>query len=454
MIPELKELYAECKTEVEKDFFDVLRLPSISTDQGHDEATLKTCEWVANYLRESGLEVEVWETPRLPVVFATWLGAGANTPTVLMYNHYDVQPVDPLDEWESDPFEPVVKDGEVYARGAQDNKGQMIYCLAAVRALMRRDGKLPVNLKFIVEGEEESKSVGLEKILPARKEQLKADVVLVADLDMANPTTPAVTLGMRGMIAINVELKGADGDLHSGMHGGIVYNPLHAMVEMLAKLRDERGRITVPGFYDDVAPLSDYERSQLSIEIDEDAYQETFGALTNGGERDFSAGERNKIRPTLEINGIHGGYGGPGTKTVIPARVEAKLTSRLVKGQDPQKILASLKSYLHELCPEGMEMNITDFGAEPALRTAADVPVVAKVKEAHTEVFGNTCELRLSGGSIPIISKLGQAASADVVGLGLGLLDDNIHAPNEHFGLDRLELGFITMIRILQRIGQ
>lgn len=453
MIQELKTLYAECKAEVEKDYLDVLRIPSISTDPAYDEATLKNCEWVANYLRKSGLEVEIWDTPRLPVVFGTWMGAGAEAPTVLVYNHYDVQPVDPLDEWDNDPFDPVVKDGEVYARGAQDNKGQMIYCLAAVRALMKRDGKLPVNLKFIVEGEEESKSVGLEKILPARRDQLKADVVLVADLDMASPARPAVTLGMKGMIALNIELQGAKGDLHSGMNGGIVYNPLHALVEILAKLRDERGRITVPGFYDDVEPLSDFERSQLSIEIDEDEYRQTFGALTNGGEQGFSAGMRNKARPTLEINGIHGGYGGPGTKTVIPARAEAKLTSRLVKAQDPEKILASLKSYLKELCPEGMKMTLTDYGAEPALRTPIDSPLVEQVRAAHADVFGTDCELRLSGGSIPILSKLGEVASAPVIGLGLGLPDDNIHAPNEHFGLDRLELGFITVIRILQRIG-
>ncbi len=444
----MEELYDE--RQLLEDYFTFLRIPSISADPAHADDVRAACSFVEGYLKDSDLDVEVWETPDYPVVFGSYLEAGPGKPTLLIYGHYDVQPVDPLDEWITPPFEPTVRDGQVYARGAQDNKGQILYTMYAIRALMKRDGKLPINLKIVVEGQEETKSLGFAQILQARAQDLQADYLLAPDFDIPSIDQPAVTCGLRGMIALTVELWSSKIDLHSGGHGGVVYNPNHALVEMLAKLRDAEGRVTVRGFYDDVEELNDHEKQLLSLEFDEEKYKRDFGAQMTGGEKGYTPGQSNRVRPTLELNGISGGYAGPGIKTVIPARAEAKISCRLVPGQDPEKIIRAIKQQLEETLPEGVEMKITEYGGDRAVKTAPDFPFVRALSQAYKEVFGKECKLTLSGGSVPISAKLSDACGAPPVFMGIGLIDDDIHAPNEHFGIDRLKLGFLTVARLLE----
>jgi acetylornithine deacetylase/succinyl-diaminopimelate desuccinylase-like protein len=442
------DLYDE--EQLTRDYFDFLRFRSISADPEYGGEMRACADWVAKYLEESGLQVEQWETPGYPVVAGKWMGAEGK-PTLLLYGHYDVQPVDPLDEWESDPFEPTVRGRDVFARGAQDNKGQILYAMAAIRALMKRDGKLPINVKVCIEGEEESKSVGFSKVLEERKEQLQADYLVAPDFDIPAADRPSIVLGLRGLVALTVDLRGSKHDLHSGMAGGIVYNPNHALVEMLAALRNEEGQVVVPGFYDDVEMLSDEERDLLTLDLgDEQLYREEFEAEANGGEADLPPGESARARPTLEINGISGGYSGPGFKTVIPAQAQAKISCRLVPHQDHAKIRDAIVKFLEERCPKGMEMTVTDHGGAGAMRASVKGPLVDALAKAYEEVFGKECVRTLSGGSVPITQQLARVAGAEAVFMGTGLMSDAIHAPNEHFNLDRQRLGFQVFARFLE----
>jgi acetylornithine deacetylase/succinyl-diaminopimelate desuccinylase-like protein len=449
----LKSLFNKYKAELLEDYKALLRIPSISADPAYSKEVLKAAAWIETYLKESGLKVEVWDTPHYPVIFGSWLEAGPNRPTLLLYGHYDVQPVDPLDEWDTPPFEPSEREGKIYARGAQDNKGQLLYTLCAIRALLKRDGKLPLNLKITIEGEEETKSTGFIQILASKAAQLKADYFVSPDFDIPALDRPAVTLGLRGLVALTVELRGSKLDPHSGSHGGMVFNPNHALIELLSKLRDEQGRVTLSGFYDDIAPLSTEERKLLSIEIDEKSYSQEFGAALTGGERQFTPGERRVLRPTLEINGIHGGYGGPGFKTVIPAKALAKISCRLVPGQNPEKIRRSLTHFLEKHCPPGIKLTLVDHGGDPAVWSSPKTPLAQALAKAYTEVFQTPCGFTLAGGSVPISEALAKTAQAAPAFMGVGLLGDQIHAPNEHFDIFRLELGFLTLARFIQLIG-
>lgn len=407
-----------------------------------------------DYLLDMGLEVETWETAGPPVLFASNMEAGPDKPTLLIYNHYDVQPVDPLEEWNSPPFEPTVRDGQVFARGAQDNKGQCFYTMQAVKALLKRDGKLPLNLKWIIEGEEEVGSENLPAILESKKEELKADYVVIVDVGLRSPDSPAVTLGVRGMVTMDFEVESTVTDLHSGSHGGLAYNPNRAIVEMLAKLRDDTGKVVVPGFYDAVVAIPEDELKTLNFDFNEAEYAKVFGAKPTGGEPGYTAIESNLLRPTLEINGVHGGYGGPGFKTVIPAKAFAKISCRIVPDQDPEHIGACIKKYLESIAPEGVRAKVTVLpGNGKASRAPANSPLAKGCAQAYSEVCGKPCSFILEGASIPITPDLEAAAGGDVVLIGYGLGTDQIHAPNEHFGLDRIEKGFLTVGRAIELLG-
>ena len=440
---------------LQEEYFEFLRLQSVSSEPGYKAQVRACAEWVEEYLLEAGLNVELWETSGYPVVFASWLNAGPDKPTVLIYNHYDVQPVDPIELWHSDPFEPTLRDGEVFARGAEDNKGQCFYVISAIRELLQRDGTLPVNVKLCIEGEEETGSAGLAGILAKRKDALAADYLFIVDLGIHAPESPALTLGVRGIATMSIELIGSNSDLHSGAHGGIVYNPNRAMVELLAKLHDEDGRIRVPGFYAEVVTPSADELAQLDFHFDEAEYETMFGAKAIGGEKGFSALQSAWIRPTLEINGIGGGYTGEGFKTVIPARTVAKLSVRLVPNQDPLKIIAAVEKFLRGNTPDGLELKIEiNPGVGKSVRSSPNSKAVVASAAVYSAVFNKPCQFILSGGSIPIVPGLADAAEAEVVMMGYGLPDDNIHAPNEHFGLDRVRRGFATMGAILELLGE
>ncbi|MBA2369145.1 MAG: dipeptidase [Candidatus Protochlamydia sp.] len=443
-----KELIDNNREKWLEDYYTFLRFPSVSSEPEYKEGMRACANWIIELLKGLDFRVELLETSGHPVIFAHY-EVDIQKPTLLIYNHYDVQPVDPLNEWESNPFEPALKGSEVYARGAQDNKGQCFYVLQALKFyLMQRN--FPLNIKLCIEGEEETGSAGLSMLLEREKERFRADYIAIIDLGLRAPQVPAITLGTRGIITMDLEVHGSHTDLHSGSHGGIALNPIHVLVEMLASLRNAEGRITIPGFYDQVQEMQAEERSSVSFQFDVAEYQRLTGAYPFGGEKDRSALERAWVRPTLEINGISGGYSGKGFKTVIPAKAFAKISCRLVPRQVPEQIGELIKKHLKEIAPQGVQVNVNVHpGQGRAVRVNLNSKIVKCVSIALQDVFGVPCEYIFTGASIPIIPELAAAAGGEVILMGLGLATDQIHAPNEHFGVDRLEKGMLVIMRTL-----
>lgn len=449
-IEELKKEYEKNEKEILEDFFTFLKFQSISSEPEYKEEMKLCANWLVNYLKNLKFNTEIWETSGHPVIFAENLNAGPEFPTLLIYNHYDVQPVDPLDLWVSDPFEPQIRDGQIYARGAQDNKGQCFYTLQALKSLLKPDGSLPINIKLCIEGEEECGSHGLSSCLQEKAEKLKADYLAIVDLGISSLNNPSITLGIRGIITMDVEIKGAKADMHSGSNGGLLYNPNHALVEILARLRDSNGHIQIPKFYDDVVLLSEDEKALVSWDFDVAKYRSMFGVFPTGGEKNYLPLERNWTRPTLEINGISGGYSGSGFKTVIPSSASAKISCRLVPNQDPEKIASLIKDFIESEAPDGVTVSVHLHHGGKAMHSNQNSKVVQAFKEAYSEVFNKPCVFVYEGASIPVVTNLKIAAQAEVVLVGLGLPSDCIHAPNEHFGIDRLKIGFLTIARAIE----
>ena len=446
----LQKWFSSHKEEIYSELFTFLRFPSISTNPEYSKSVRECADWLLKWIQNLGMEGELIETPFHPVIYAEHIKAGASAPTLLIYGHYDVQPVDPIEEWDSDPFQPKVKDGKVFARGALDNKGQIFYVLNAMKALLSLDKDLGLNLKLCIEGEEESSSRGLELTLAKVGKKWKANYLLVPDFDLSGSNQPALTLGIRGIMAMEFMLTGSNIEMHSGEHGGIAYNPNRAIVELLAKLWDDKGRIQVPGFYDDVKELSDEEKRVLDFRFDKEKYSKEFGVNAFGGEQELSPLENNWLRPSMEINGIEGGYTKEGFKTVIPATAKAKLSCRLVPDQDPEKIYKQVGDFLKKHVPNGMNVKIHSHGGGYAVRGNINSMLAKAASKAYSEVFNLPCSHIISGGSVPVISELVKATDSEVVFMGYGLSTDNKHAPNEHFGLDRFEKGFLTIIRIIE----
>lgn len=452
-VDELKKWFHDHYEETLADFFTFLSFPSISTDPQYEKDSRKCADWLVSYMNKIGLETVLWETPGLPVVFGTHMHAGKDRPTLLLYHHYDVQPVDPLDLWKSDPFKPAIRNNQVYARGAVDNKGQCFYSLVAIKACLALAGQLGFNLKVFIEGEEESGGRGTAAVLQQKQAELKADHLLVVDFDIPNAATPGITIGMRGLVGMNVECSNASIDLHSGVHGGIALNPNRALAEMLGGMWDDQGRVKVPHFYDDVVPLSEEQRSRVDMSFDVEDYQKSFGVKAFSMEEGLSIKESNWLRPTMEINGMWGGYTGIGFKTVIPAKAYAKISCRLVPNQDPEKIAKAIADYLKSVAPKGIEVKVDVHHGAHAFRSAFDSSIVKLVALAYEEVFGKPCKYLFCGASVPIVVDLAHASQAEVAMIGMGLAGDDIHAPNEHFGLDRFETGYLTIGRILSRLS-
>lgn len=453
---EIGEYFEAHSKRLLEEYFTFLRFPGISADPSHRKDLQATSDWLKTKLDLLGFSVQTWQADQASPVclFASCLEAGPKAPTILIYNHYDVQPVDPVDLWTSPPFEPELRHGQIYARGAQDNKGQCFYLLTALEALRQR-GSYPVNIKLVIEGEEEVGSHGLSQLIPKHLDELKADTLLVLDVGMKSLKEPAITLGVRGVITMDVVCKGSTSDLHSGSHGGIVYNPIHALVEVLSALHDRQGRVTVPGFYDNVVEFSDVEKARLDLSFDEERYFDQIGAKATGGEVEFSPYERAWLRPTLEINGISGGYAGEGFKTVIPSEARAKVSCRLVANQLPGEVAERVSEYLEELAPPGVRLEVDVHpGRGEALMTSPDSVSAQTMKRAYEKVFQKPCRMIMEGGSIPIAAELAKASGAEPVFVGLALPDDHMHAPDEHFGLDRLRLGMELMGVALQLFGE
>lgn len=453
-LPKMHDWIKNNRTGWLKDYYTFLSFPSISSEPQYKQDVLNCANWLSNYLKKLDFDVEIWPSTGHPIIFASHMKAGKDKPTLLIYNHYDVQPIDPLNEWHSSPFEPTLRNDEVYARGAQDNKGQCFYVLQSLKLLKELTGTLPINIKLCIEGEEEIGSAGLAHVLAEKKEKLQADYLAIVDLGLHKAKTPALTLGVRGILTLDIEVKGSHTDLHSGSHGGIAINPIHALVKLLSELRDEKGRITIPGFYQDVREMSVKELSNISFHFDSNEYFQQTGALPNGGELEFSVLERAWIRPSLEINGICGGYTGTGFKTVIPAKAFAKISCRLVPDQQPTKIGELITTYFKDHAPPGIQVTVhVHPGQGKSVRISPNAWVVKSFAKAFEEVFKIPCEFIFEGASIPIVPELAAACGGETILLGLGLSTDQIHAPNEHFGIDRLEQGMLIMARAMKILG-
>lgn len=419
-----------------------LRIPSISSLSEHKEDMQKGAQWLAESCQKAGLEnVIIDKTNGHPVVYADWLHAEGK-PTILVYGHYDVQPVDPLNLWESEPFEPEVRDNKLFARGASDDKGQVFMHVKAVEALLQTEGSLPVNVKFLIEGEEEVGSPNLEAYIEENKAKLAADVIVISDTGMQGPGQPAVCYGLRGLCGVQIDVKGAKGDLHSGLYGGGVQNSIHALVSLLDSFRDAEGTIQVEGFYENVRPLLDEEREAYkALGFDEEDLKKEVGVDELFGEKGFSHLERVWARPTLEVNGVFGGFSGEGIKTVLPSEAGAKITCRLVPDQDPEEIVAKLKAHIEKNKPTGVTVTVTEFDKGKPFITPFDHPAIQAAGRSYEKVYNVPTAYTRGGGSIPIVAAFDEILGLPVVLMGFGLSSENFHAPNEHFHLENFDQG-------------
>lgn len=432
---ELEQYLDDQRSQFEEDLCELLRIPSVSADSKHAQDVRQAANWMSNQFQDLGLTVELVETDGHPIVYAE-SPAVEGAPVALVYGHYDVQPADPLDEWISPPFEPTRRDGNIYARGATDDKGQMLTHVKSAQAWLKINGSLPLQLKFVIEGEEEVGSESLVTFLHAEQKRLACDVVVVSDTSQFGPGQPAITYGLRGIAYYELQLTGPKQDLHSGTFGGAVANPANALAKMLATLIDDDGRILVPGYYDDVVPLGDSERQQLAaLPFDEGRFMTQLGVKALAGEKSYSTLERRWARPTFDINGIWGGYQGEGAKTVLPGRAHAKFSFRLVPNQDPKKLSTALRQQLESVCPPGITMNLIDYHGAPGFLVPLESPYIGAAARAIERGFGHAPVFIREGGSIPIVTEFAKSLDADVLLLGWGLNDDNTHSPNEKFSL-------------------
>jgi acetylornithine deacetylase/succinyl-diaminopimelate desuccinylase-like protein len=435
-----------------------LAIPSVSTLREHKPDVQAAAEWLAARMTAMGLDnvaIIPTESPTgHPIVYGDWLRAGSDAATVLIYGHYDVQPVDPVNEWRTPPFMPTVDGDKLFARGASDDKGQTYIHLAAVEALLQSEGTLPVNVKFLIEGEEEVGSRGLANFVPSHADQLAADVCLISDTHILGPDQPSILYGLRGGMSAEVIVRGPQTDLHSGMFGGAVHNPNQALAELLASLHDQTGQVTIPGFYDDVLPLSAEERALLAqVPYDESNVMEETGVPAVWGEAAFTPVERIGARPTLEITGMWGGFIGEGFKTVIPREARAKISCRLVPDQDPVRIGQLLQEHLARIAPPTVTVEVQVNRGAPATVVDIHVPQMQAAVRAYETVFGATPIFTREGGSIPIAGMLKEVLDAPVIFMGFGLPDDNLHAPNEKLSLSNFYKGIRTSIVFLQELG-
>lgn len=437
----------------QNDLCELLRIPSVSADPKHRPDVRRAAEWVAGQFKSLKLKAEIVETAGNPIVYAE-SPAVPGAPVVLVYGHYDVQPPDPLDEWISPPFEPTVRNGNLYARGATDDKGQMLTHIKSAQAWIETEGKLPLQLKYLIEGEEEVGSENLDNFIETQRERLKCDCVVISDTSQFGPGQPAITYGLRGIAYYELRLSGPKQDLHSGTFGGAVANPAIALATMLAGLIDGDGRIQVPGFYDDVQSLSDRERKEFqSLGFDEEKFKKQLGIDAVRGEKGFSTLERRWARPTFDVNGLKSGYQGEGAKTVLPATAMAKFSFRLVPNQDPKKISAALEKKLRELCPAGIKLELIDLHGAPGVVVPLDSPFVAAAAKAVEQGFGRKPVFIREGGSIPVVATFHELLGVDTLLLGWGLDDDNTHSPNEKFHLADFHRGIRASTYLWQELS-
>ena len=433
--------------------FEFLRIPSVSADSAFQSQMELCAEFVFKAMDAAGLSAEIIPTKGHPIVYGERI-EDASLPTVLVYGHYDVQPPDPLDLWTTPPFEPQIRDGKIFARGATDDKGQVFTHLKAIEAWVDTTGKLPVNVKFIIEGEEEVGSDNLDRFLEDNKERLKADVAVISDTSQYGDGIPAITYGLRGIVAAEVRLTGPSMDLHSGIFGGSIANPANAIARLCGSLVGNDGRVQIPGFYDDVIPLTDKEREEFAnLPFSEQDFLSNIGSAAAFGEQGFSTLERRWARPTCDINGIFSGYTGEGPKTIVPSTATAKITCRLVPGQDPQKVLVSLETFLETQCPAGLKFEFLRFhGCEAFVFDPKSVWITA-ASAAVAAAFGRPPVFIREGGSIPVVSRFQQILGIGTLLLGWGRNTDNLHSPNEHIHVADFNNGILASAHLWQQLS-
>jgi acetylornithine deacetylase/succinyl-diaminopimelate desuccinylase-like protein len=432
-----------------------LAIPSISALPQHTADVRRCAEWTGGQMRQIGLQnVRLIETPGNPVVYGDWLGA-SGAPTILFYGHYDVQPVDPLELWESPPFEATVRDGEIYARGSADDKGQIFMHFKAVEAYTKQAGGLPLNMKFFIEGEEEIGSAHLDDFVRANKQLLSADVVVISDSPMLERGVPSICYGLRGLVYYQIDLRGSKTDLHSGSFGGAVANPAFVLAQVIAQMKDRGGRVKIPGFYDDVRPLTEAERAEWKkLPFNETKYRKELGAPRLFGEKGFTTFERIWGRPTFEVNGLLAGFTGEGAKTVLPAVAMAKVSMRLVPDQTPDKIAPLFEAYVKKVTPKTVELKLTRMHGGKPWMADFDNPYVRAAGRAIERGFGKTPVFNREGGSIPVVSTFQEELGLPSVLFGVGLPDENAHAPNEKLDLGNFHGGIIASAYLYQEISK
>jgi acetylornithine deacetylase/succinyl-diaminopimelate desuccinylase-like protein len=438
-----------------EDLKAALRIPSISAQPEHKADMLRCAEHVAAELRRIGLtRAEVVRTAGHPIVYGEWLGAPGK-PTALLYGHYDVQPPEPMELWKSPPFEPVVRDGKLYARGAVDDKGQVYMHLKAIEAHMKVHGKLPINIKVVIEGEEEAGSVSLPVFLRERRRELDADVILVSDTAMLGPDQPALCFALRGILYTQIEVTGPSKDLHSGHFGGAVTNPANALCAIVAALKDGDGRVTVPGFYDRVRPVTPADRERMrALPFDERAFIAESGSPVGAGEKGYSTLERTTVRPTLDVNGMWSGYTGEGSKTVLPSFAAAKVSMRLVPDQDQKELFPRFEAYAKRLAPPGVTVRVLDLhGAQPWI-TEPDHPMLEAARRALARAWTKPPVMIREGGSIPVMATFRETHNLPCILMGFGLDDDQVHSPNEKFSLSSFHGGTKSVAYLYEELAK
>ncbi len=433
---------------------EFLRIPSISTLPEHKPDVERAAGFVAEQLRHAGLEnIEIISTAKHPLVYADWLHAPGK-PTVLCYGHYDVQPADPLELWQTPPFEPTLRDGNLYARGAADDKGQMYMHIKAVEVLRAVHGNLPLNVRFLIEGEEEVGGESIARYVAENPDKLRADVALVSDTEMFAPGLPTLCIGLRGLVYLEVEASGPARDLHSGLFGGAAPNAVFGLIELLAKVKNLRGEVQIPGFYDDVeAPSPAEKESWARLPFSEKEFLKEVGSSRLTGEPKYPVLERIWARPTFEVHGIAGGFTGAGSKTVIPAKAAAKVSARLVPNQDPDKIVAAIRDFIRRKAPKGIRTEVRVLSASPGLKVNPDHPAIEIAAKALTEIFQQPTVFIRLGGSIPIVGDFAKHLGIPTVLMGFGLPDDGMHSPNEKYHLANYYQGIMAIAHFFERYG-
>jgi acetylornithine deacetylase/succinyl-diaminopimelate desuccinylase-like protein len=434
---------------------EFLRIPSISTLPESKKEVERCAKFVAGNLKKIGMSrVEIFKTEGHPLVYAEWLGAPGKA-TVLVYGHYDVQPVDPIELWNTPPFEPTIKNGKIFARGATDDKGQVFVHFKSVEAFFKKEGSLPLNVKFIIEGEEEIGSENLSIFLKNNSGLLKCNAVLISDTSLYAAGVPTLTYGLRGISYFDVEMEGPNRDLHSGSFGGSVANPINVMAKVISKLHDKNGRVTIPGFYDDVLKLSKKERENFkALKLSDKEYAKDLGVAELNGEKGFTTLERIWTRPTLDCNGIVGGFTGKGAKTIIPSKVTAKISMRLVPSQKADKITKQFTRFIKKLTPKTVKVEITKIHSGEGSITPIDSPANIAAAKAMEKAFGKKPVFVREGGSIPIVTDFSKRLKSPVVLMGLGLDSENLHSPNEHFDLNHFQLGIMSSAYFLREYSE